>query len=84
MTTNTFTNNTTTTTTDRKETTTVVSSKDAFIFAREVSERLSISRAYGYRIVKQLNEELKEQGYMTIDGRTSRRYFDEKFYLKMW
>ncbi|MBR4022741.1 MAG: DNA-binding protein [Ruminococcus sp.] len=54
------------------------------MFAREVSERLSISRAYGYRIVKQLNEELKEQGYLTIDGRTSRRYFDEKFYLKMW
>ena len=83
MTTTTFTNNRTTTT-DRKETTTVVSSKDAFIFASEVSERLSVSRAYGYRIVKRLNEELKEQGYLTIDGRTSRRYFDEKFYLKMW
>lgn len=83
MATTTFTNNRTTTT-DRKETTTVVSSKNAFIFASEVSERLSISRAYGYRIVKQLNEELKEQGYLTIDGRTSRRYFDEKFYLKMW
>lgn len=83
MTTTTFTDNITTTT-DRKETTTVVSSKDAFIFASEVSEKLCVSRAYGYRIVKRLNEELKEQGYITIDGRTSRRYFDEKFYLKMW
>ena len=83
MTTTTFTDNRTTTT-NRKETTTVVSSKDVFIHANEVSERLSVSRAYGYRIVKQLNEELKEQGYLTIDGRTSRRYFDEKFYLKMW
>ena len=83
MTTTTFTNNSSTTT-DRKETTTVVSSKDVFIHANEVSERLSVSRAYGYRIVKQLNEELKEQGYMTIEGRTSRRFFDEKFYLKMW
>lgn len=83
MTTTTFTDNRTTTT-DRKETTTVVSSKDAFIFASEVSEKLCVSRAYGYRIVKRLNEELKEQGYITIDGRTSRRYFDEKFYLKMW
>ena len=83
MATTTFTNNRTTTT-DRKETTTVVSSKNAFIFASEVSEKLCVSRAYGYRIVKKLNEELKEQGYLTIDGRTSRRYFDEKFYLKMW
>ncbi len=82
MTTTTFTDNRTTTNT--QETTTVISSKDTFIFASEVSERLSVSRAYGYRIVKKLNEELKEQGYMTIDGRTSRRYFDEKFYLKMW
>ena len=83
MTTTTFTDNRTTTI-DRKETTTVVSPKDAFIFASEVSEKLCVSRAYGYRIVKRLNEELKEQGYITIDGRTSRRYFDEKFYLKMW
>ena len=83
MTTTTFTDNRTTTT-NTQETTTVVSSKDMFIFASEVSERLSVSRAYGYRIVKQLNEELKEQGYMTIEGRTSRRFFDEKFYLKMW
>lgn len=73
-----------TTTIDRKENTTVVSSNNLFIHASEVSERLSVSRAYGYRIVKQLNEELKEQGYLTIDGRTSRRFFDEKFYLKMW
>ena len=83
MTTTTFTDNRTTTT-DRKETTTVLSSKDAFIFASEVSEKLCVSRAYAYRIVKRLNEELKEQGYITIDGRTSRRFFDEKFYLKMW
>lgn len=84
MTTNTFTNNTTTTTTNRKETTTTVSSNNMFIHASEVSETLSVSRAYAYRIVKQLNEELSEKGYMTIDGRTSRRYFDERFYRKMW
>ncbi len=83
MTTTTFTDNRTITT-NTQETTTVISSKDAFIFASEVSEKLCVSRAYGYRIVKKLNEELKEQGYLTIDGRTSRRYFDEKFYLKMW
>lgn len=82
MTTNTLTNNTTTINT--VETTTVRSSKDMFIFASEVSETLEISRTSAYRIIKQLNTELSEKGYMTIEGRTSRRYFDERFYRKMW
>ena len=31
-----------------------------------------------------VHTELTEKGYMTIDGRTSRKYFNERFYRKMW
>ena len=65
-------------------TTTVDSSKEMFIYADEVSKTLGVSRAYAYRIIKQFNLELSEKGYMTIEGRTSRKFFDEKFYRKVF
>ena len=30
--------------------------------------------------VREMNEELKKKGFLTIPGRVSRRYFEEKFY----
>lgn len=51
-----------------------------FIKAPEVAVLMDVSRAYAYRIIKQLNAELKEQGVITIDGRTNRKYFYERFY----
>ena len=51
-----------------------------FIKASEVANVLGVSRAYAYRIVKQLNEELSAKGIITIDGRTNRMYFYERLY----
>ncbi|MCI9009523.1 MAG: transcriptional regulator [Lachnospiraceae bacterium] len=42
--------------------------------ALEVSE----SKAYG--IIKKLNQELEAQGYITVRGKISRVYFEEKLY----
>ena len=41
---------------------------------------MDISRAYAYRIVRQLNAELEAKGILTIDGRTNRKYFLERCY----
>lgn len=35
---------------------------------------------YAYKLVREMNEELKQKGFLTIPGRVSRRYFEEKFY----
>ena len=40
-----------------------------FISVQEVAEELGVSKSYAYRVVKQLNEELKQQGYLTVAGR---------------
>ena len=45
---------------------------------REVSEELGISKPYAYKLVREMNEELKQKGFITIPGRVSRRYFEEK------
>ena len=39
-----------------------------------------VSRSYAYRLIKQLNAELREKGYMTIAGRVNRQYFKERLY----
>ena len=54
--------------------------KELFVRAEEVSQELGISKPYAYKLVREMNEELKEKGFITIPGRVSRRYFEEKFY----
>lgn len=41
---------------------------------------LEISKPYAYKIIKQMNNELREKGFITISGKVSRRYLEEKFY----
>ncbi|MBE6919682.1 MAG: hypothetical protein E7469_08375, partial [Ruminococcaceae bacterium] len=44
---------------------------------------LGISRAEAYRIIKKLNSELAEKGYIVISGRVSRRYLEEQIYSEV-
>ena len=55
-------------------------SKELFVRAEEVAGVLGISKPYAYKLVREMNEELKQKGFLTIPGRVSRRYFEEKFY----
>jgi len=48
--------------------------------AKEVMRTLGVSRGKAYKIIQLLNEELMAQGYITIAGKCSRKYFNEKFY----
>ena len=42
--------------------------KNQFMRAEEVARELEVSRSYVYRLIKQLNAELREKRYMTIAG----------------
>ena len=55
-------------------------SKELFVRAEEVAGALGISKPYAYKLVREMNEELKQKGFLTIPGRVSRNYFEEKFY----
>lgn len=52
-----------------------------FLTAEEVSEILGVSLSTAYRIIKRLNEELKAQGFITVAGKISKRYFEQKVAL---
>ena len=45
-----------------------------FAKADEVSELLNCGKSTAYKIMRQLNNELKEKGYMTISGNVNRAY----------
>ena len=51
-----------------------------FMRVDEIAEALDVSRPYAYKLIRQLNEELKKKGCITIAGRLDRKYFREKFY----
>lgn len=51
-----------------------------FISAKEVADMLGISKSKAYRIVRELNEELEAKGFITVSGKVSRKFFEEKFY----
>lgn len=51
-----------------------------FISAQEVADMLGISKSKAYHIVRELNEELEAKGFITVAGRVSRKFFEEKFY----
>ena len=48
--------------------------------ALEVQDMLGVSRGHAYKVVKVLNEQLKEQGFIVIAGRIPKKYFEEKYY----
>lgn len=54
--------------------------KKQYVDAKEVSEALGVSEGKAYQIIRTLNKELKVQGYITIAGKCSRKYFEQHFY----
>ena len=61
---------------------------ELFMSATEISEVTGMSEAYAYKIIRELNKELEAKGYMTIRGRVSKDYFQERIYgvkeMKWW
>ena len=54
--------------------------ENKFIRADEVADELGVSKPYAYKLIRQLNEELKSKGFITIAGRVNRQYFNERLY----
>ena len=51
-----------------------------FIGAKEVAEILGVSESKSYGIIRELNKELKERGFITVQGKVSRVFFQERVY----
>ena len=54
--------------------------KAQFITAEEIQKIMNISRSKSYQIVRDLNKELKEMGYITIAGKCPFIFFKHIFF----
>ena len=55
--------------------------KPMFVTVDEVVNVLGVCQSKAYRIIQNLNKELDEKGYITVRGKVSRRYFEERVAL---
>lgn len=51
-----------------------------FVRANDIAQDLDVSIPYAYKLIREMNVELKSKGYMTVAGRISRQFYEEKFY----
>ena len=54
---------------------------DMFYSVGDVMVMLDYSKSKSYKIIAELNKELKAQGILTRDGKISKRYFNARYDL---
>lgn len=54
--------------------------KTRLMSATEVAEQLGTSKAYAYKVIRKLNAELAQKGCLIVQGKVSRRYFEERYF----
>ncbi len=59
--------------------TSIYTNQNIFIRADEVAQVLGVSVQTGYKIIRQLNEELEAKGLVVQTGRINRRYFEARY-----
>ena len=51
-----------------------------FLNASDISMLMDVSMSKAYKIIKELNNELRKSGYIVVSGRVSKAYFEQKVY----
>lgn len=52
--------------------------KKQYITAQEISEIMGTSQGQAYKFIRQMNQELKEQGFLIVAGKVPIAYFKTK------
>ena len=54
-----------------------------FLNAQDVAGCMDISISKAYKIIRSLNDELERSGFLTVSGKVSRQFFEEKVHARM-
>ena len=49
--------------------------------AKDLQELLGVSESYAYGLIRTMNAELQEKGFLTIRGRVPAAYVKERFFF---
>ena len=52
-----------------------------FMNAIDISQELQISRSSAYKVIRKLNDELQEKGYLVVTGKIPKNYFVSRYCL---
>lgn len=58
----------------------MIAENNYFYDVDQVAQTLKVSKPKAYKVIRQLNDELKEKGYLTVAGKISKKYFHERCY----
>ena len=53
--------------------------KKQYLTAKEIAETMGVSDGKAYAIIRDLNKELKEAGYLTVSGKVPVAFFKKKY-----
>ncbi len=48
--------------------------------AKELGEKLGVSVSMSYKLIRQMNAELTQKGFLVVRGRVSKAYADKRFF----
>lgn len=55
-------------------------SEKLYYTAEEISKMIGVGKTSAYAIVKKLNKELSDKGYIVVNGKIPKKYFNEKYF----
>jgi hypothetical protein len=58
----------------------MIRTSKCYVTADELAETYGISLGQAYKIIHNLNQELKQKGYITLSGKVPRKYLEERIY----
>ena len=50
-----------------------------FYGARDIMDLLGVSESKSYQLIRKMNDELSEKGFLTVRGKVPRAYLEERF-----
>ena len=54
--------------------------KKQYLTAKEISEAMCVSESKAYGIIRELNKELRTEGYLTVSGKVPVAFFKKKYF----
>ena len=58
----------------------VNTNKRIYFSAADIAELLGVSKTSAYGIIRRLNDELDKKGFIVLQGKISKVYFNERWY----
>ncbi len=52
----------------------------SYFTVNDVIEILGVSKSKAYKVIREMNDQLAKEGYLTVAGKVPRNYFEKRWY----